>query len=100
MERVVELAQLVEGYELEPSEVDLKSISKELPGCKGKVQSFIRSYLVSDDPSLSVDTHELLTKVNEVTSFGSEAQSEAAQETRRATRGLGDQQSGEQGCQA
>jgi hypothetical protein len=30
LERVVELAQLVEGYGLEPSEVDLKSISKVL----------------------------------------------------------------------
>ncbi len=52
---MVELAQLVEGYELEPSEVDLKSIGKELTECKGKVQMLTRSYLVSSDPSLAAD---------------------------------------------
>jgi hypothetical protein len=41
LERVVELAQLVEGYELEPSEVDLTSIIKELTECKGRIQSLL-----------------------------------------------------------
>ncbi len=39
LEWVVELAQLVEGFKLEPSEADLRSISRELSGCKGKIQS-------------------------------------------------------------
>ncbi len=57
----------MEGYELELSEVDLRSISKELSGCKGKVQSLTRSYLVSDDPSLAADAHKLLSEVDEFT---------------------------------
>jgi hypothetical protein len=60
----------VEGYELEPSEVDLKIINKELSGCKGKVQSLTRSYLVSDDPSLAADAQWLLNEMDEVTNRG------------------------------
>jgi hypothetical protein len=67
---VVELAQLVKGYELEQSEFDLKSIGKELTECKGKVQMLTRSYLVSDKSSFAVDAHELLNKVDEVTNRG------------------------------
>jgi hypothetical protein len=37
LERVVELAQLVKGFKLEPSEADLRSNSRELSGCKGKI---------------------------------------------------------------
>ncbi len=67
---MVELAQLLEGYELELSEVDLKSISKELTECKGRIQSLTKSYLMSEDPSLATDAHELLSKVDGVTSRG------------------------------
>jgi site-specific recombinase XerD len=70
LERVVELAQLVERYELETSEVNLKSKSKELTECKRKFQWLARSYLVSDDPSLAVDAHKLLNEVDNVTNRG------------------------------
>jgi hypothetical protein len=43
LEQEVELVRLVDGYELEPSEVDLKSISKELTECKGRVQRLTKS---------------------------------------------------------
>lgn len=39
----MELAQVVEGYELEPFGVDLKSIRKELTECKGRVPSLTKS---------------------------------------------------------
>jgi hypothetical protein len=42
---VVELAQLVEGYELEPFEADLKSIRRELSGCRGRIQELTKSYV-------------------------------------------------------
>jgi hypothetical protein len=70
LKRVVELAQLVEGYELELSRVNLKSIGKELTEFKGKVQMLTRSYLVSSDPSLVGDAHKLLNEVDEVTNRG------------------------------
>jgi hypothetical protein len=70
LEQVVELAQLVEGFKLEPSEADLRSNSRELSGCKGKIQSLTRSYLVSDDPSLTADAHELINEASEVIGRG------------------------------
>ncbi len=48
----------------------MKSISKEVSGCKGKVQSLTTSYLMSDDLSLAADAHKLLSEVNKVTNRG------------------------------
>ncbi len=64
------LALLVEGYELEPSEANLRSISKKLSGCRVKIQSLTRSYLVSDDSSLAADTHEILNEADKVMNRG------------------------------
>ncbi len=60
----------MEGYELELSEANLRSISKKLSGCRGKILSLTRSYLVSDDSSLAADTHELLNEADKVMNRG------------------------------
>ncbi len=49
MSRIAELAQLVEGFELEPSEAKLSEISKELVSSKGKAQRMGR-YLMRMQP--------------------------------------------------
>jgi hypothetical protein len=66
----VELAQLVEGNEMEPSKTNLKIISKGLRECMAKVQSLTKSYLASEDTSLAADAHELLGEVDEVIGRG------------------------------
>ncbi len=75
LERVVELAQLVEGFELELSEAEVRSISRELSWCKGKVQSLTRSYLVSDHPSLAAATNELTNEADKVIGRGARSAS-------------------------
>jgi hypothetical protein len=67
--RVVELAQLMEGFELEPSEADLKSTSKEFSGCKPKIQSLTRPILALDNPALAADAHEVW-KADEIMARG------------------------------
>jgi hypothetical protein len=49
LSRIVELAQLVEGFKLEPSEAKLSEISKELVSSKGKAQSMGR-YIMRMQP--------------------------------------------------
>jgi transposase InsO family protein len=62
--------QLVEGYELEPFKADLKSISRELSGRRRRIQELTKSYLISDEPTLAADAHELLNEADEVVSRG------------------------------
>ncbi len=62
--------QLVEGYELEPFKADLKSISRELSGRRRRIQELTKSYLISDEPTLVADAHELLNEADEVVSRG------------------------------
>jgi hypothetical protein len=62
--------QLVEVFELELCETDLRSISRELFSCKAKIQSLTRSFLESDDPALAADAHKLLWEADEVMSRG------------------------------
>ncbi len=66
----MELAQLLDGNEMEPSKTNLKIISKELRECMAKVQSLTKSYLASEDTSLAADAHELLGEVDEVIGRG------------------------------
>jgi hypothetical protein len=70
LNKIVELAQLVEGFELEPSEIELRSINKELAWCKAKIHSLTRTFIASDDPAVAVDVHELLGEANEVMTRG------------------------------
>jgi hypothetical protein len=69
LNRIVKLAQLVKRFELEPSKIKLKGISKELANSKAKVQTLAQP-LMLDDPAIAGKAHELAQEVNEVTSRG------------------------------
>jgi hypothetical protein len=70
LNRVVELAHLVEEFELEPSEVELKDNGRELTGFKAKIQSLAQSLMTLDNPAIAREAHELAREVNEVISRG------------------------------
>jgi hypothetical protein len=61
-----ELAQLVEGLELEPSKAELRSISKELTSYKTRVHSLAKTLIASDDAAVAAEAHELLGEASEV----------------------------------
>jgi hypothetical protein len=65
MERAMELAQMVERLEPEPSEAGLRNLAQELPGVRGKVQSFGRILILNQDPSLAAYAHELIVEAEE-----------------------------------
>ncbi len=68
--RIGELAQLVEGFELEPEETELRSISKELNSYKARVYSLAKRLIASDDLAVAAGAHELLGEANEVMTKG------------------------------
>jgi hypothetical protein len=51
LDRIAELAQLVKGLKLEPSEAELREIAKELQGMKSKVQSMAHPLIRSENPA-------------------------------------------------
>ncbi len=69
-DRVVELAQLVEGFKLEPSEVELKGIGKELANSKAKAQTLTWPLIRSENPIIAGKAHELVREADEVASKG------------------------------
>ncbi len=50
---------MVEGFELEHSEMELRDISKELAKFKFKIQSLARLLMASDNPAMAGEAHEL-----------------------------------------
>ncbi len=58
LDRVAELAQLVEGIQLEPLETELKEIGGYLAGCKTRVQALAQSLVKSDALTLAREAHD------------------------------------------
>ncbi len=54
-----EFAQLVEGFELEPSEDKLKEIRKESANSKARVQTLAHFFIRSENPAIANKAHEL-----------------------------------------
>jgi hypothetical protein len=55
-----ELAQLVEGFELEPTEVELREISKELASSKSKVQAIAQPLMRSENLTSASKAHKIM----------------------------------------
>jgi hypothetical protein len=56
---MAELAQLVEEFELEPSEVELKDIGREFIGFRANIQSLAQSLVKSDTPTTAWEAHKM-----------------------------------------
>jgi hypothetical protein len=56
-DRVAELAQLVQGIQLEPLETELKEIGRYLAGCKTRAQALAQSLVKSDALTLAREAH-------------------------------------------
>jgi hypothetical protein len=56
---VVELAQLVEGFELEPLETDLKGIGRELASSRARVQTLTQPLMRSNNQTMAREAHEM-----------------------------------------
>jgi hypothetical protein len=65
LEKTAELAQLVEGFELEPSEVELREISRELHEEKGRAQVIPQLLLRSENPLTVVKAFGMVQKDEE-----------------------------------
>jgi hypothetical protein len=65
LEKTAELAQLVEGFELEPSEVELREISRELHEEKGRAQVIPQPLLRSENPLTVVKAFGMVQKDGE-----------------------------------
>jgi hypothetical protein len=68
LDRVIELAQLVKGFKLEPSETELKGIGRELASSKVRVQSLARPLMRSDNLAVAREVHKMAREADEVTS--------------------------------
>jgi hypothetical protein len=82
----MELAQLGQGFELEPSKAELKGFSKELANSKTRVQALDRPLLRSDDPT-RVNAGGRRDRLKRA-----EADFQAAKKTGREPGGVRDQQ--------
>ncbi len=70
LDRVGELAQLVEGFKLEPSETELRGLCKELARFKSRIQSLAKLPMASDNPALAGEAHELDGEANNIITRG------------------------------
>jgi hypothetical protein len=59
-DRGSDFAQLVEGIKLEPSEAELKGISKELANSKFKAQAIPHPLMTSENPATASKAHDLI----------------------------------------
>jgi hypothetical protein len=64
LDRVAELAQLVEGFEWEPSEAELKEIGREPAGSKDRVLTLAQALVKSNDPAVAREAHEVAREAN------------------------------------
>jgi hypothetical protein len=87
----MELAQLVEGFLAEPSEAELRGISKELANSKAEVQATVCPLMRSDSPSIASNAYKLVQEAKEIASKG-QKNLQAVKEAGREPGGLGDQQ--------
>ncbi len=65
MDGVADLMQALEKLEAEPKEANLRDIGQELNKVKGSVQSLGQALMLSQDPTLAANAHELVTKAEE-----------------------------------
>jgi hypothetical protein len=63
--RIVELTQLVEGFEMEPSKAKLQEISRELQRERSKAQKMAELLLGSEDPFMVEKTFEMMGEIEE-----------------------------------
>jgi hypothetical protein len=63
LEGTAELAQLIESFEMEPSEAELKNISKEMQGNKGRAKKTAKAFLSSDNPLIADKAFRVIWEV-------------------------------------
>ncbi len=63
--RMFDLAQLVEGFEVEPCKAELQEISRELQGEKSKVQEIAQLLFCSKDPLIAEKAFKVMQEIEE-----------------------------------
>jgi hypothetical protein len=91
LDRAIVLAQLVESFELELFEVELRGINKELDNSKGKAQTLARPCMRSENPAIAGKVHELALEADEVV-LRAEADPQAAETSGYEPGGVRDKQ--------
>jgi hypothetical protein len=68
-QKTAELAQLIEGIELDPYEAELRGIRKELTNSKAKAQILAHPLMRSDNPAITNKADKLAQEADEVASI-------------------------------
>jgi hypothetical protein len=62
VDRLIELTQLVEGFEVEPSKAELREIAGELQGEKVKARKIAQPFLGSKEPHFVGNVFEMMRR--------------------------------------
>ncbi len=72
MDIIIELAQLMERFEMEPSEAQLREIVRDLQGKKTKAQKIAQPILNLCDPYVVRKAFKIIKKAEEASQWGQE----------------------------
>jgi hypothetical protein len=68
--RMAKLPQLLEGFNMEPSEVELREITRDLQNKKSKSQKIVQPLLSSKDPLSAEKAFEVMREIKEASRQG------------------------------